>query len=460
MGEAAAGGALSLVPSLTVLGLAIRTRRPLESLLVGALVGHLLLSGTAFLGAFLDSALSVMAEPASGWVVLVVSLFGALIGILARTGAATAFGAALSARLRGPRQMLLGAFGLGLVTFVDDYLNALAVGAAFRSAADRLRISRARLAYVVDSTAAPVCVLAPVSTWAVFLTGLFEEHGVAAAGEGFGLYLSLIPFLLYPWFALLLVFLTILGVVPVRGPLAASERAARAGEPPTAAAMDEALLPEAGSGPPRRPRLGPAAFALPLLTLPAATLAAGGDALHGVVGALGVALLLAALLRPAAGPGSVADGAVRGMEQMVYPLGIVLASFVLREVNDALGLTAFVIGGVAPVASAWILPALVFPALSAVAFATGSFWGVYTVALPVVLGLSRELGAPLELTLGALISAGAFGSHACFYGDATVLSARSAGCSITEHVKTQLPYTLVAAGLATAGFAILGRLLA
>lgn len=460
MGEAAAGGVLSLVPSLTVLGLAILTRRPLESLVVGALVGHLLLHGTGFLGEFLAGALSVLAEPASGWVVLVVSLFGALLGVLARAGAATAFGAALSRRLRGPRQMLFGAFGLGLLTFVDDYLNALAVGSAFRAAADRLRISRARLAYVVDSTAAPVCVLAPVSTWAVFLVGLFEENGIAAAGEGFPLYLSLIPFLLYPWIALLLVFLTILGVVPAWGPLAASERAARAGKAPTAAALDETLLPEAGSGPPRRPRLGPITFALPLLVLPAATLAAGGDALYGVVSALGVALLLAALLRPAAGPGSVADGAVRGMEQMVYPLGIVLVSFVLREVNEALGLTAFVIGGVAPAASAWMLPALVFLALSAVAFATGSFWGVYTVALPVVSGLSRELGAPLELTLAALVSAGAFGSHACFYGDATVLSARSAGCSITEHVKTQLPYALLAAGLATAGFVALGLLLA
>ena len=179
-----------------------------------------------------------------------------------------------------------------------------------------------------------------------------------------------------------------------------------------------------------------------------------------MVSALGVALLLAALLRPAAGPGSVADGAVRGMEQMVYPLGIVLVSFVLREVNETLGLTAFVIGGVAPAASAWMLPALVFLALSAVAFATGSFWGVYTVALPVVSGLSRELGAPPELTPAALVSAGAFGSHACFYGDATVLSARSAGCSITEHVKTRLPYALLAAGLATAGFVVLGLLLA
>ena len=148
------------------------------------------------------------------------------------------------------------------------------------------------------------------------------------------------------------------------------------------------------------------------------------------------------------------------MEQMVYPLGIVLVSFVLRDVNDALGLTGFVIAGITPIATAWLLPALVFASLSAVAFATGSFWGVYTVALPIVLGLQQALGAPLPLTLGALVSAGAFGSHACLYGDATVLAARSAGCPLGEHVRTQLPYALLAAAASILGFAALGLLFA
>lgn len=460
MSESLAGGPLSLVPSLTVLALAVLTRRPLEALIVGSLVGYALLSGAGFAASFLEGALRVMAEPASGWVVLVVSLFGALIGVLARSGGSQAFGAALSRRLRTPRSLLFGAFGLGLVTFVDDYLNALAVGSAFRSAADRLRVSRARLAYVVDSTAAPVCVLAPVSTWAVFLAALFEERGLAAAGAGIGLYVSLVPFFLYPWFALLGVLLHLRGPGPGFSAMAASERAAREGRPAAPPALDEALLPREGESPPGRPRLAPWVFAGPILALPAATLLFAGDALFGVFAALGLALLLAALLRPGGGAGAIADGAVRGMEQMVYPLGIVLVSFVLREVNDALGLTEFVIAGIAPIATPWLLPALVFASLSLVAFATGSFWGVYTVALPIVLGLQQALGAPFAPTLGALVSAGAFGSHACLYGDATVLAARSAGCPLGEHVRTQLPYALLAAAASVLGFAALGLLLA
>lgn len=453
-------GAVSLLPTLLVLVVAVRTRRPLEALVLGALFGHLMLSPSRFPAAFLDGLQRVMAQPASVWVTLVVLLFGALVGILARTGGSRAFGEALARTLPTPPKLLRGAWALGIVTFVDDYLNALAVGAAFRSAADRFRISRAKLAYVVDSTAAPVCVLIPASTWTVFLVGLFEENGLASAGEGLGLYLSLIPFLLYPWIALVLVFLVTTGRVPDFPAMAAEERAADAGTTVEVAALDEGLEPPPGSRPPGRPGLRAPAFLVPILLLPAATLVLSGDALYGVSVAIAVAALFAAAVRPAEGFSGIADGAIRGAEQMLYPIGIVLVSFVLRDVNEALGLTGYVIGVVEPLAAEWALPALVFVSLSGVAFATGSFWGTYTVSLPVVIGLAGAVSAPLPLTLGALVSAGAFGSHACPYGDSTVLAARSTGCPIMTHVRTQLPYALVAAGLATLGFVVLGLLLA
>ena len=453
-------GAVSLLPTLLVLGLAVLTRRPLEALLAGALFGHLLLSRTEFVAAFLGNIQSVMAEPTSVWVTLVVLLFGVLVGVLARTGGSRAFGEALSRRLPTRRRLLGGAWMLGIVTFVDDYLNALAVGAAFRAAADRFRISRAKLAYVVDSTAAPVCVLIPASTWTVFLVGLFEENGLAGAGEGLSLYLSLIPFLLYPWAALLLVVVVITRLIPDFRGMASAERAAAGGAAEEAAALDESLEPDPGAPPPGRPALRAPAFLIPILTLPVATLLLGGDALFGVTAAIALAVVLAVAVRPPGGFREVAQGAVRGAEEMVYPVGIVLVSFVLRDVNEALGLTGYVIGVVEPLASGWMLPALVFVSLSGVAFATGSFWGTYTVSLPVVVGLVGAVSAPLPVTLGALVSAGAFGSHACLYGDSTVLAAKSSGCRIMTHVRTQLPYALLAAGVATIGFVLLGLLMA
>ena len=340
---------------------------------------------------------------------------------------------------------------------MDDYLNALAVGSAFRAAADRLGISRARLAYVVDSTAAPVCVLVPASTWTVFIAGLLEQNGLAGAGGGTGLYVSLLPFLLYP-LARPCCWCCCSSSARSRrsGPMAAAERAVRAGKRPVLAALDESLEPDRAAGPAARPGLRAPAFLLPILGLPAAALAFDGDALFGVAAAIGLALLLALLVRPGGGFGPVADGALLGMEKMVYPLGIVLVSFVLRDVNAALGLTEFAIGAVRPFASAWMLPALVFVVISGVAFATGSFWGAYAVSMPVVIGLTAEIGAPLPLTLGALVSARGLRLPRLLLRGASVLAAKSAGCSITEHVKTQFPYALIGAGLAFAGFVVIG----
>ncbi len=459
-GEAGGWGALSLIPSLTVFGLAVWSRRPLEALIAGSLLGHILLSGAGFPAAFLTNLQAVIAEPTSVWIVLVVALFGALIGVIARSGGAAAFGRALSRRVRTARGLQLSACGLGVLTFVDDYLNALAVGAAFRGAADRVGVSRPRLAYLVDSTAAPICVLVPASTWAVFVAGLFESNGVAEAGGGGALYLSILPFLLYPWLALGLVLAFAAGLVPALGPMRAAVGPKQgATSSVRAPALDEGLEAET-AGAARHPALLPWSFLIPILALPAATLVFGGDALYGVSFAIALALGLALLSGPRGTLGPLAEGAVLGMEKMVYPLGIVLVSFVLRDVNADLGLTEFVLESVRPVASAWMLPALVFVALSLVCFASGSFWGAYAVSLPVVLGLAVELQAPLPLTLGALVSAGAFGSHACFYGDATVLAARSAGCPILDHARTQLPYALIAAAFAFVGFLALGWVLA
>jgi tetracycline resistance efflux pump len=144
---------------------------------------------------------------------------------------------------------------------------------------------------------------------------------------------------------------------------------------------------------------------------------------------------------------------------MVYPLGIVVVSFGLRNVNEDLGLTQYVIESVRPIMSGALLPAVAFVTLSAIAFATGSFWGVYAVSLPIIVPLAQSMGVSMPLALGAVVSAGAFGSHACFYGDATVLSASASGCNILAHAVTQLPYALLAAAASTIGFLVLGFLL-
>lgn len=450
------GSWVSLVPAISVLVLAVVTRRTFEALLGGTVIGYMITSGLGFFGAFTDSLLSIMKDETVGWITLVVGLFGSLIALLVRCRATEAFGDRVAALVKGPKGALVASWFMGLVIFLDDYLNALAVGASMAPVTDRFRIAREKLAYIVDSTAAPVCVLVPLSTWAFYVAGLFEGVGAAPTGGGLALYRSVIPYVVYAWVAVLLVPLVASGIVPDLGPMRRAEERARAGQlaPDDSPSFDQAFGTKSSSSPSPSPRLSN--FLIPLVALIGFSWYLN-DALKGVLIAvfLTVGLFLA---RRVLTFKEISETFFLGFQSMVYPLGIVVVSFGLRNVNEDLGLTQYVIDSVRPIMSGALLPAVAFVSLSLIAFATGSFWGVYAVSLPIIVPLARSMGVSLPLSLGAVISAGAFGSHACFYGDATVLSASATGCNILAHAYTQLPYALIAAGLTTAVFLALGGL--
>lgn len=453
------GSWVCLVPALSVLVLAIVTRRTFEALLGGTLIGYVITNGFGFFDAFTRSMLSIMKDETVGWITLVVGLFGSLIALLVRCRATTAFGDRVAALVKGPKGALVATWFMGLVIFLDDYLNALAVGAAMGPVTDRFRIAREKLAYIVDSTAAPVCVLVPLSTWAFYVAGLFEGVGAASAGEGLALYRSVIPFVVYAWVAVLLVPLVALGIVPDFGPMRRAEERARGGQlaPDDSPSFEDALgTKSSGSGASSEPSPRLSNFLIPLVALIAFSWYLN-DALEGVLIAVFLTVALF-LVRRVLSFKEISETFFLGFQSMVYPLGIVVVSFGLRNVNEDLGLTQYVIDSVRPIMSGALLPAVAFVSLSLIAFATGSFWGVYAVSLPIIVPLARSMGVSLPLALGAVVSAGAFGSHACFYGDATVLSASASGCNILAHAYTQLPYALIGAGISAAVYLALGGL--
>ena len=446
-------GVVSLVPTAVVLAVAVWTRRPVESLIIGALVGFVILAPRDPLTAFTDGMVAVMQNETVGWIILVCALFGSLITLLVRVGAAARFGDAASARIRTRGGSLAVTWLLGLAVFIDDYLNVLAVSSSVKRFTDRYRVSREMLAYVVDSTAAPVCILVPISTWAAYFSGLLEETGWAAPGRGLSLYIDAIPFMLYAWIAVALALLVGTGLVPAVGPMRKAERRARETGQVAPPGLDEAKI-EGETDPAAAERARPWHFVVPVVTLVAATWILDLDILKGVVVALGVTLAIVAgarLLRVRA----ALDTAMAGVLTMIVPLATVFGGFLLKEVNDGLGLTAYLIQTVEPLMTPQLLPAVTFLTMSLVAFATASFWGIFAVAVPIVLPLANAVGAEMPLVIGALISASAFGSHACFYGDSTVLASRGAGCGVVEHALTQLPYALAAAAVATGGFLLL-----
>lgn len=445
-------GVWSLVPTLVVLVTAIITRRTIESLLAGCLVGLLMIAPSEVVTRGSDILLTVLGNDTVTWIILVCGLFGSLIALLVKTGGVLSFGDAMTKRLHSRRQSLLTTWMLGLVIFVDDYLNALTISASMKKITDRFGVSREKLAYLVDSTAAPVCILVPFSTWAVFFAGLLEDNNVA--DNGMSLYISAIPYMAYAWVAAALVPLVALGWLPDIGPMKTAEARAKAGQPVPDGGEEHALQIHTNYDG-QSPHL--LNFLLPIASLIVATWYFDIDILRGVIVALAVTLVLIAVQRLLSFNDTF-DTALEGFKAMIMPLGTLVAGFSLKEVNDVLGLTEVVIQAVQPLMTAGLLPAVVFVTMAFLAFATGSFWGLFAVAMPIVLPLAISMEANMPLVVGALISASAFGSHACFYGDSTVLSAQGSGCSPMAHALTQIPYVLIAAALATGVFLLIGFL--
>ena len=440
---------LVLLPALVTVITAILSRRPIESLLAGVFVGLLMLEPAAALSNFSSILLEVMMDETIAWVIIVCGLMGSLITLLMRVGAASAFSRALSSKAQNSTSALLYTWLLGLVVFIDDYLNALAVGSSMRKVTDKFKVSREMLAYVVDSTAAPICVLVPVSTWAVFYAGLFMDAGYAESGQGMALYVSAIPYMVYPIAAMLLVPLVAAGIVPALGMMkSAQQRAAEGTAPlPIDEGEEESLVDT-------EDRVRIYHFVLPIVALLGFSIWYGLDVQIGVIMSVAITIILFGAQRLMAWT-QMFDAVIDGIKIMLPALTMVVMAFVFKEVNDQLGLATYVIENVAPLMTPLMFPALTFLAMALISFATGSSWGVFAIAIPIILPLAETVGVSIPLAIGALVSASAFGSHACFYSDATVLAAQGSGCDVMDHALTQIPYALIAAAISCVGLTVL-----
>ncbi|WP_341501634.1 Na+/H+ antiporter NhaC family protein [Gallaecimonas sp. GXIMD4217] len=448
---------ISLLVPLVALGLVLVTKRVLPTLLLGAGLGAVLLAGThapAYLG---NQGLALLWDGGPNWwtlqIVAFLLMLGALSRLLARGGATESFANACAGRIHSRRGAGLMTVGLGFAIFIDDYFNSLAVGQATRPVADRHGLSRAKLAYLIDSTAAPVCALVPLSSWGAFILSLLAP--LAAAPMGLFLDMSLAAF--YPWLALALV-LVAAGFDWNLGAMKAAQ--ARAGKTERDEQAQGAWLP----------LLGP--LGLLLACTMAALFVTGALASQGPFDAIkalentdvGLSLVLGALpsllWAGVACPGSRLKAMVEGARQMLPAVWLLLAAWLLAAVMKDVKAGDFLAGHIQALNVGHWLPLALFGVAALMALATGSSWGTFGIMIP----LAAQLVEPalLPLALGALISGAVFGDHCSPASDTTILASAGAQCDHLQHVLTQLPYAGLAAGVSALGYvaATLGQSLA
>jgi len=462
------GTAWALLPAGLAIALALLTKRVVVALVAGTLCATLLLEGLnpikgawAVLNPYVyEAVVNVDHLLLTAFTLLV----AATLGVLTASGCTRALVTVAERRATDPRSGQLATWAAGLALFFDDYANCLVVGSTMRPLTDRLKISRAKLAYIVDSTAAPIASLAIISTWVGFEVSLIDEglKSVGSPSGGYEVFVAGLPFRAYSIFTIVFVAL-IAWTRRDYGPMLEAER--RAANGPDV----EATAPSANIDDKHGLRLAVAVIAIAVLVfgtfggliysgMTALGADASGASLRDILGAAAAyyvlfycsiaALIVSQVLSATLGlapPKEALNGAWESTKTMSIAVGVLVLAWSLGASIDALDAASYIQGTLGSWLPPALLPVCVFIAAAACAFATGTSFGTMTIMLPVVVPLAVELGhgGPIMLAaIAAVLDGAIWGDHTSPISDTTVLSSLATECDVVEHVRTQLPYAL------------------
>ena len=462
----------AILPPLIAIFLALITKEVYSSLFIGIVTGGLLYSGFAFEGTLTHvmqkGFVASIADAYNIGILLFLVLLGALVAMMNKTGASAAFGRWAEAHIKSRVGAQVATIVLGVLIFVDDYFNCLTVGSVMRPVTDAKKVSRAKLAYLIDATAAPICIIAPISSWAAAVAGFAKGAG---AESGFSLFISAIPYNFYAILTIITMF--VLAVLKLDfGPMRRHEEAVRSGAPDLGAIGDmaEALA--------QNERGKVIDLIIPVLVLIACCMVgmiySGGyfgagkpgfvkafsdsDASVGLVLGSIVALVFAVvfyLCRRVISFRDCMEAFPEGFKAMVPAIMILCCAWTLKAMTDSLGAKVFIsdlING--PAAGLWnFLPAIIFVIAVVLAFSTGTSWGTFGILIPIV--LSAIPGSAMTIVAVSACMAGAVcGDHCSPISDTTIMASAGAQCNHVVHVNTQLPYALLVAAVSFVSYAI------
>ena len=508
-------GLLGLIPPVLTIALAFITKDVVISLFLGILSGTLIVAGGNPFAALVNLSDVVAGSLNDGWnirIFLFCALLGGLVGLLSKTGAARAFGRWAASRVRTRRASMLMTWFFGLLIFIDDYFNSLAVGTVMRPITDKNGVPRAKLAYILDSTAAPVCIIAPVSSWVVTVMSIVKgSEGFEALGiSEFEFFIRSIPYNLY---ALLTIIMVLVIVLTSRdfGPMAVSNRYHETtgslynqayGDAPGEVSEDDA----------GNDRAKPMDMLFPIIVLIATAVAffpittymmeidgesitsfgqavasmsisdafANTDASYALFYAVIFTLTITFIYyfsRRLFTIKSASEAFKEGLGSMVPALLILTMAWTIGSIiksspeDGGLGLASFlsdtVVAGGFPLV---LVPMIVFALSALIAFSTGTSWGTFAImipiTMPIIAGLAKAKGLPVDgmahamfLGVSAVLGGSVFGDHASPISDTTILSSTGASCPHLEHVGTQMPYALFVAVCSMVGFFVGGLFL-
>lgn len=471
----------ALLPPVIAIGLALWTKEVYVSLFIGILSGALMHAGFQIVPA-LETTFTVMGDRVGSNINIIVFLvlLGVIVALMTRSGASKAYGRWASWNIKSRRGALFGTFGLGALIFVDDYFNCLTVGTVMRPVTDRYNVSRAKLAYVIDATAAPVCIIAPISSWAAAVgSSLPENSGI----DGFTLFLQTIPFNFYA----LLTIVMVIVMIALQFDFGAMKKAEDTKQTSMRGHLEREAQAQTAAqrkANPERPTGKVSDLLAPILVLIGSCvffmLVTGGifegaglidafadcdSALSLVLGSLTTVVFIFILYVPRRiiSAKEFAAALPEGFRAMVPAILILTFAWTLSGICSAEYLDAggFVSRAVSESRlAATVLPPVFFVIALGLAFATGTSWGTFGILIPIAVAVFDQTGGTeLTLTVAAILAGAVCGDHVSPISDTTILASTGANCDHLEHVSTQMPYAMLVAVCCVAGYIVAGATL-
>lgn len=444
----------SLVPPIIAIALALITKEVYSSLFVGVLVGGLFYSTFNVEGAVLHIFNDgIVASLSDGWnvgILVFLVILGAMVCLMNKAGGSAAFGKFAGERIKSRVGAQLATVLLGMLIFIDDYFNCLTVGSVMRPVTDKHKISREKLAYLIDATAAPICIIAPISSWAAAVTGFVEGE------DGFALFLKAIPFNFYALFTIFFVIAAIIMKVEF-GPMKSKEDAI----------LNLEKTAEEVSGKEGKGKVIDLVF--PIISLITCcvigmiytggffegegfiTAFSNSDASVGLMLGSFFALVITVvyyLLRRVMNLRECMDCLPEGFKAMVPAILILTLAWTLKGMTDSLGAKEYVATMMENSASGLMsmLPAIIFVVAALLAFATGTSWGTFGILIPIVVNVFSGSDYTLMIiSISACMAGAVCGDHCSPISDTTIMASAGAECVHVEHVSTQLPYAVLVA---------------
>ena len=467
----------SLLPPVIAIGLALITKEVYTSLLAGIITGGLLYSNfnleLMINTIFFQEDGGMVYKLADAWnvgILVFLVMLGILVSMLNKAGGSAAFGKWASKHIKTRIGAQISVMILGVLIFVDDYFNCLTVGSVMRPVTDRHKVSRAKLSYIIDATAAPVCIIAPISSWAAAVTSSVpEDSGI----NGFAVFLQTIPYNLYAILTLVMVLLVTVLRVDF-GPMKKHEMNAIAGDLFTTPGR-----PYEGN---EEEVINEKAHVLDLILPVAVLIASCIVAMVYTGGFFEGASFVDAFAASDASVGLVLGGAVtlvftfiyymmrdvlsfeefakcipEGFQSMIAPILILTMAWTLSGMTNLLGAKYFVADLVANSASAMqgFLPMIIFLVAAFLAFATGTSWGTFSILIPIVIGVFPE-GQMMVISIASCLAGAVCGDHCSPISGTTIMASAGGHCEHVNHVVTQLPYVLVVGSVCMVGYLLIG----